>query len=92
MHSNFHRSTVLRLCSQPRTFEYISKMSAGLDPIQISEILKGLVDDGKLIKKDSMWVLPDDKKAPTLAFQEHDSHTYLKKHMGHFEFLKVPHP
>ncbi|XVJ66919.1 MAG: hypothetical protein HEQ40_12400 [Lacibacter sp.] len=67
-------------------------MSAGLDPIQISEILKGLVDDGKLIKKDSMWVLPDDKKAPTLAFQEHDSHTYLKKHMGHFEFLKVPHP
>jgi len=92
MHSNFHKSTVLRLCSQPRTFEYISKKSAGLDPLQITEILDELVAEGKLVRKESLWVLPDDKKPLTLAFQENDSHTYIKKHMGHFEFLKVPHP
>ena len=83
---------IIRLCSQPRTFEFISKYSSGLDPIQIAEILSELKSEGRLEKKDSMWVIPDSKKPLTLAFQDKDPHTYLKKYMGHFDFLKVPHP
>jgi len=92
MNIEFYRRTVIRLCSQPRTFEFISKNSAGLDPIQVTEILKELKHEGKILKKDSMWVLPDDKKPLTLAFQDKDPQNYLKKYMGHFEYLKMPHP
>jgi hypothetical protein len=92
MSHNFHKNVILRACSQPRTFEYISKNGSGLDPIQISAILEELKAEGKVEKKDSMWVISDQKKPPTLLLQEKDPQTYLKKHMGHFEFLKVPHP
>lgn len=83
---------MLRICSQPRTFEFISKNSAGLDPIQITQVLAELQSEGKLEKRDSMWTIPDDKKPLTLAFADKDPQNYLKKYMGHFEFLKVPHP
>lgn len=92
MNNNFHKSVILRLCSQPRTFEFISKNSLGLDPIEISSVLGELKSDGKILEKDSMWVIPEDKKPLTLAFQDKEPDTYLKKYMGHFEFLKVPHP
>lgn len=92
MSHKFHKSTLLRICSQPRTFEYISKNSSGLDPIQITEVLNELQSEGRLEKKDSMWVIPEGKKPLTLAFADKDPQNYLKKYMGHFEFLKTPHP
>ncbi|HVU57737.1 MAG TPA: class I SAM-dependent methyltransferase [Puia sp.] len=92
MHTNFHKSIILRLCNQPRTFEFISKNSSGLDPIQITGILNDLEKEGLLIKKDEMWGLPEEKRLPTLEFNEKYPQNYLKKHMGHFEFLKIPHP
>lgn len=87
--SSYIQSLLIRLCRQPRTFEFISRRMNGLDPIKVKEALNDLVELGKLVKRGDMWLVPVDisNKIPSK-----NSQLYLKKHMGYFEFLKLPHP
>jgi hypothetical protein len=94
MNQAFVENGILRLCIQPRTFEFISKRLHGLDPIKVNEALTSLVAEKKLIKKEDLWVINEKIKdtALTLGFEIPDPQLYLKKYMGHFDFLKMPHP
>jgi hypothetical protein len=92
MHSEYIESLILRHCKQPRTFEYISKNLNGLDPIHLKEALNILEKKGALHKRSDMWSTKDKQKAPTLNLLSEDPQLYLKKYMGYFEFLKIPHP
>lgn len=92
MHSEYINSLVLRLCKQPRTFEFISKSMNGLDPIQLREAIEKLEEKDKLQKRGDMWSVKEKRKVPTLNLLSEDPQLYLKKYMGYFEFLKMPHP
>jgi len=92
MHSEYISSLVLRLCRQPRSFEYISKNLNGLDPIQLKTALDKLESSNLLTKRDDMWSLKEKDKPLTLDLISEDPQLYLKKYMGYFEFLKMPHP
>ncbi|QOJ27851.1 MAG: hypothetical protein HRU80_02795 [Ignavibacteriales bacterium] len=39
-----------------------------------------------------MWSVKEDKKTPTFDLLSEDPQLYLKKYMGYFDFLKIPHP
>src|ERR1043165_8013143 len=90
--NSFIESLILSLCSQPRTFEYILKNLEGLDPLQLIEILSTLKDSGKIYKKSDLWEIKQESRHPTLDIVTHDPQLYLKKYMGYFDFLKIPHP
>jgi hypothetical protein len=92
MHSAYIDSLILRLCKQPRTFEFISKNLNGLDPIQVKEALKKLEETRVLQKRDDLWSLKEKEKSSLLDLHTDDPQLYLKKYMGYFDFLKMPHP
>lgn len=92
MNSNYVTSKILRLCAQPRTFDYLSLNMDGLDPTKLHHTLKDLEGSRKIQKKDDLWVITEKAKHPTLEFIAPDPHLYLKKYMGYFDFLKTPHP
>lgn len=86
------KNTLLRICTQPRSLEYISKKMGGLDPVKISDLLEELKDEKKLTLKEDYWsiIVEDNSLFPALL--NDDSGLPLKKYMGHFDFLKIPHP
>jgi hypothetical protein len=92
MHSEYIESLILRLCRQPRTFEYISKNLNGLDPIQIKEYLSNFEDENILQKRGDLWSKKEKNNSKKQKLLNEDSQLYLKKYMGYFEFLKTPHP
>lgn len=92
MHSEYVNSAILRLCKQPRTFEFISKNLNGLDPIQVSQSLRNLELSNQLQKIDDLWSLKENNHPPLLNLLPEDPQLYLKKYMGYFEFIKMPHP
>jgi len=92
MNKIFIDKKIARLCTQPRTFDFLCKNMDGLDPIKIWSSLKELEALRVIHLKDDLWVMNDKAKNPTLDFDMHDPLLYLKKYMGYFEFLKTPHP
>jgi hypothetical protein len=93
METQFLKNSILRLCAQPRTFEFLSKKMQGLDPIKLIEILNELVDvDAALQKDNDYWVVSASKSANLeIGYPALPIH-YFRKYMGHFDFLKSPHP
>jgi len=92
MNRVFLKNVILRLCSQPRSFEYISKNLSGLDPIEAIAVLSELEQENKLVCIDELWTIKEIPVTNTFPFDTHDPHLYLQKYMGYFNFLKNPHP
>jgi hypothetical protein len=90
MDLNYIEKQLIRLCLQPRTFEFITTKMHGLYPVKINETLIDLQKRGKLKFDDPYWVAKDIHKSHNINIKEHEP--YLKKYMGHFNFLKIPHP
>lgn len=92
MESDYIKNSICRICSQPRTFEFLSREMNGLDPVRLLEILDELSGmDGKLYYNQEYWSV---KTVPTnfeLGYPTPPIH-YFQKFMGHFDFLKSPHP
>ena len=91
MDNEFLENSICRLCIQPRTFEFISNRMHGLDPVELLNFLNGLTADLKLKKENDYWVV-NEEKILTLGIEEPELIPYFKKYMGHFDFLKNPHP
>lgn len=93
MEKEYLKNSLKRMCVQPRSFEYISNNIGGLDPIKTVTLLQELTDEGELVDKDGYWSI---STVPVNdLFQgslDEGSVPYLKKFMGHFDFLKNPHP
>jgi hypothetical protein len=92
MNVKFIENKILRLCVQPRTFDFISNNLDGLDPIQVSESLGSLENQGMIHLKNDLWSIKEESKPPVLDLSTPDPQLYLKKYMGYFDFLKTPHP
>lgn len=92
MNKVFIESKIIRLCSQPRTFNFLCMKMDGLDPVRLKIALKELVDARRIQQKQDLWVKREAPNNPTLDFIAPDPHLYLKKYMGYFDFLKTPHP
>ena len=92
METEFLKNSILRLCARPRSFEFLSKEMQGLDPIRLFELVAELEGEAKLQKDDDYWVLKT-QQSPTLElYYPAPPIHFLKKYMGHFDFLKSPHP
>lgn len=91
MDHEFLQNSVCRLCIQPRTFEFISNRMQGLDPVELLNLLNALTENNKLKKEDDYWVI-NEERVLTLDMNEPNLTPYFKKYMGHFDFLKSPHP
>lgn len=91
MDKEFLKNSICRLCIQPRSFEFISNRMRGLDPVELLNFLNELTSDHKLSKEDDYWVI-NEVKPLTLEIEEPALIPYFKKYMGHFDFLKNPHP
>lgn len=92
MNKIFLEHKIIRLCAQPRTFSFLCENMDGLDPIQLRNALKDLVDARHIQQKQDLWVKRENGNTPTLEFMPTDHQLYLKKYMGYFDFLKTPHP
>ena len=93
MNEEFVKQSILRMCIQPRSFGYILRKLDGLDPIVTREALTKLERDNKVVCDGSdLWRIREEAKALTLDIADPDPQLYLKKYMGHFDFLKTPHP
>ena len=91
--NNIHlENQLLRICSQPRTLEYITNQMGGLDPIKILEILNSLTVSGVLNFHEDYWSLAPKDELEVNENLLAESEMPLKKYMGHFDFLKNPHP
>lgn len=87
------RSAVLRLCRQPRSFEYISKNLNGFDPVEATAVLTDMEQRGELVCINNLWSIKEvNCSSNTLPLYPVESKLYLQKYMGYFDFLKTPHP
>lgn len=93
MNEIYLRNTILKLCLQPRSFEYISKSLNGLDPIEAIRILTIMEKENELVNIDGLWSHKEKINENLSLFNIVESNTsYLQKYMGYFDFLKTPHP
>ena len=92
MNAEFVQGKILRICIQPRTFDFISSNLDGLDPLRVVESLRFLERENRIEQKNDLWVIKDNSRHLTLDLASADPQLYLKKYMGYFDFLKIPHP
>ncbi len=85
-------NSIIRICTQPRTLEYITNKMGGLDPVKLSKLLEELENDNQLSQKDEYWSVVSKDIGLFPIDLDSDSELPLKKYMGHFNFLKTPHP
>ena len=94
MYKDFIEETLLRMCTTPRTFEYVSRNLYGLDPIVANEYLIDLEKRGFIKKVNDLWVrkgsAPTKQSISKLSESQHNQ--YLKKHIPYFDLFKKPHP
>jgi len=93
MNHNYLHNTILRLCQQPRSFEYISKNLNGFDPIEAMSILTDMEQKGEMVCINNLWSIKElSYNSNTLSLYPIEPKLYLQKYMGYFDFLKTPHP
>jgi hypothetical protein len=94
MYEEFIEHILIRLCSKPRTFEYISRNLYGLDPIVVNEYLVNIEKKGQLKKVNELWVQKKYERRREIIKKLNDiQHTdFLKKHIPYFDLFKKPHP
>ncbi len=65
----------------------------GLDPIKITTLLNEMEEDNLITLKENYWskVIKKEGLFSNEVINE-DFEIHLKKYMGHFDFLKNPHP
>ncbi|MCG6190202.1 hypothetical protein [Maribellus maritimus] len=92
MQESFIHEHIKRLCKIPRTFEFISQNLMGHDLVQTKIILDKLISKKILIKDESNYYSLKENDDSSLDLYKQNPDLYLKKYMGHFDFLQTPHP
>lgn len=92
MHSEYINSLILRLCKQPRTFEFISMNLNGYDPVELLDALNTLESDKKISNISGLWCL--EKKRETTLFDNINTAktNFFNEHIGFFGMFDKPHP
>lgn len=76
MNTEYIESLIVRLCKQPRTFEFISKNVNGLDPVLLMEAIEQLEKKKILQKVDDLWSVKEKGKKQLLDFSSEDPQLY----------------
>lgn len=92
MGNDYLKNLVVRLCKQPRSFEFISKNVNGLEPIETLNLLRELETENILVFNSDLWVIPEVSISENLELYPTEKKHFLQKYMGYFDFLKTPHP
>jgi len=93
MNHFYLQTAILRLCQQPRSFEYISKSLNGFDPVEANALLNEMEQKGELVCINNLWSIKEiSYRSNTLPLYPVEPKLYLQKYMGYFDFLKTPHP
>src|SRR5436190_53004 len=92
MSSPHIEAAIVRLCRQPRTFEFISQNLRGFDPVELIIFLDRLEKKEVLEHNRDLWTIKEIKSNLVMKLDSEDPQLYLKKYMGYFDFLKTPHP
>lgn len=90
--TDYIRNVLSRICSQPRSFEFISKSINGLDPVETMNALREMESSGELVQINNMWCIKEVSVDQSLVLFPVDNNQALQKYMGYFQFLKNPHP
>jgi hypothetical protein len=93
MITDYLNTSILRLCQQPRSFEYISKNLNGFAPVETTSVLAEMEKKGELVCINNLWSVKEvNYTSNTLPLYPVEPKLYLQKYMGYFDFLKTPHP
>lgn len=92
MNIEYIESLILRMCKQPRSYEYISRNLFGLDPLELSAHLKSMEKTNKIKLVNDLWVnfnhTGNGKNGLAISL----SNEFLNQHIGFFNLYKIPHP
>jgi hypothetical protein len=91
MNTEYIESLILRLCKQPRSYEYISGNLFGLDPLDLTEILVKMKDENKIKMIHNLWVINNHKRSGKDKFKSLTSDLF-NSHIHFFNLDKKPHP
>lgn len=92
MYSKYIESLILRLCKQPRTFEFISMNLNGFDPVDLLETLNSLKSKRKLIKVSGLWCIKKENKKLLIDKTDTSKTNFFNIHIGFFGLFDKPHP
>lgn len=92
MQKEYINNLVLRLCRQPRTFEFISNNLSSFDPIEVQKKLKALEAEKKLINSNGLWHTKFKKQQQEIDLSYNTKTKFFNEHIGFFSLFKKPHP
>ena len=92
MNKNYTEHLIIKLCSQPRSIDYITQRLNGVDPVGTIELLKELEQKNAIRCQEGLWLIEEKAKKEITDLLNPDPQLYLKKYMGDFDFFKKPHP
>lgn len=83
---------LLRLCSQPRSFDFLASSLSGQDPREIRAELDVLLNGGELRRVGEYYFVQRGSSQKHLSFDLRSQPHVLLEFMGHYDYLKTPHP
>ncbi|RZJ51493.1 MAG: class I SAM-dependent methyltransferase [Flavobacterium sp.] len=92
MEFNYIESLVLRLCKQPRSFEYLSMNAQSYDPTDLYKTLKVLEKKNFITNFDGLWCLKNHDPNSTIINNADAKAKFFNEHIGFFALFEKPHP
>lgn len=83
---------ILRLCKQPRTFEFISMNLNGFDPVELLGALNNLELKKRITNVSGLWCLTKNRKKAIVVKTETAKANFFNEHIGFFGLFDKPHP
>lgn len=92
MESAYLDNLILRLCKQPRTFEFISMEMSGCDPVELHAALKALEQKKVIINNNGLWYVHIHKQNKLADNIDTAKTEFFNEHIGFFGLFDKPHP
>jgi hypothetical protein len=94
VNTDYTENLIAKLCSQPRSLDFITMHLRGVDPMTALKFLKEM-EKKEVIRYDQindLWLLEKIARKPIGDLLNPNPELYLKKYMADFDFFKKPHP
>src|SRR5581483_12037665 len=92
MNSNYIASLILRLCKQPRTFEFISMNLNGFDPVELLLALNNLESEQAITNVNGLWCVRTGRRKTLIDKNNTAKINFFNEHIGFFGLFDKPHP
>lgn len=92
MNTEYTEHLILKLCTQPRSLDYITNRLQGVDPVAAFHLMLDLERRELLRNTDGLWLLEEKSRQEFSDLLSLNPQLYLKSYMGDFDVFKKPHP